>query len=81
MLTKAIEEISPDSCPSRRDGMASGIGKVFLDPLLDQNRAEGTSEAKDQAECPQHIHGDVQVAGTSRQDIRNGQECCVSRVA
>lgn len=61
--------------------MASGIGEVFLDPLLDQNRTEGTSKAKYQAECPQNIHGDVQVAGTSRQDIRNGGERGVGRLA
>ena len=72
MLTKAIEEVSPDSCASGRVGMASEIGEVFLDPLLDQNGTERTSKAEYQAECPQNIHGDVQVAGTSRPDIRNG---------
>lgn len=65
VLTQAIEEISPKPCAHRRDGVTSGIGEVFLDPLLGQTRAERASEAGDQAERPQHIHGDVQVAGTS----------------
>ena len=42
MLTKAIEEISPVSCASRRVGMASEIGEVFLDPLLNQNGTKRT---------------------------------------
>lgn len=80
MLTQSLEEIRSDSCARRRDGVAAGIRKIFLDPLLNQNRAERASEAGDQTEGPQHIHGDVQVAGLNGQDIRNGKECCVSRL-
>ncbi len=61
--------------------MAPRIGKVFLDPLLCHKRAESTTEAEDQAESPQYIHGNVQVVGASRQDIRNGRECQVGRLA
>ena len=74
MLSQAVEEISPNPCARRRDGVASGIGEVFLDPLLGQSRDECASEAGDQAEGPQHIYGDDQVAGASRQDIRDGRE-------
>ena len=80
MLAQAIEEISPNPCARRRDGVRSGTCEVFLGPLLHQSRAKGAGEAGEQTEGPKYIHGDIQATGASRLGIHNGRECCISRM-